>query len=51
MLGRVEARGKTSGAPVVTPIASVSYFRDGKVYLVRSYFDHGEALRAAGLAE
>jgi ketosteroid isomerase-like protein len=51
MLGRVEGRGRGSGAPVVTPAASISYFRDGKVYLVRLYLDHREALRAAGLTE
>jgi ketosteroid isomerase-like protein len=51
MLGRVEGRGRGSGAPVVTPVAIIDDFRDGKVCLVRSYFDHDEALRAACLAK
>ncbi len=49
MLGRVEGRGRGSGASVVTPGAAINYFRDGKIYLMRLYLDHGEALRAADL--
>jgi ketosteroid isomerase-like protein len=51
MLGQAEGRGRVSGARVVTTVASISFFRDGKVYLLRQYLDHREALRAAGVEE
>jgi ketosteroid isomerase-like protein len=51
MLGRMEGRGKGSGAPVDAPLGIVFDFRDEKVSRARSYLDHDEALRAAGLAE
>ena len=50
-LGRLEGRGRGSGAAVDTPQGGVADIRDGKVSCVRSYLDHGEALRAAGLTE
>lgn len=50
-LGRVEGRGHGSGVPLDTPLGAIYDFRDGKVWRMRSYPDHGEALRAAGLAE
>src|SRR6476659_4010496 len=50
-LGRLEGRGRGSGAVVETPQGAVGDFRDGKLSSVRSYLDHGEALRAAGLTE
>ena len=50
-LGRLEGRGRGSGAAVDTPQGGVADMRDGKVSCVRSYLDHGEALRAAGLTE
>jgi ketosteroid isomerase-like protein len=50
-LGRLEGRGKASGVSVDVPLAVISDFRDGKVCRTRSYLDHGEALRAAGLTE
>ena len=51
VLGRLEGRGRGSGAVVETPQGAVADFRDGKLSSVRSYLDHAEALKAVGLAE
>jgi ketosteroid isomerase-like protein len=51
VLGRVEGRGRGSGVQVDTPAGFVIDFRGVKVSRVRSYLDHGEALRAAGFSE
>jgi ketosteroid isomerase-like protein len=51
VLGRIVGRGRASGIPVETPVATITDFRDGKMARVRTYLDHGEALRAAGLSE
>ena len=51
MLGRVEGRGRGSGVQVDTPYGTVSDFRGGKISRIRTYLDHGETLRAAGLSE
>jgi ketosteroid isomerase-like protein len=48
-LGLFRNRGKASGAEVVSPIAYVVDFRDGKVAHVQTYLDHQQALEAAGL--
>ena len=50
-LGRIVGRGRASGVAVQTPGAIITDFRDGKIASVRTYLDHSEALRAAGLAE
>jgi ketosteroid isomerase-like protein len=50
-LGRLEGRGKASGVSVDVPFAIISDLRDGKMWRSRTYLDHGEALRAVGLAE
>jgi ketosteroid isomerase-like protein len=50
-LGRLEGWGRGSGVSVDVPLGVISDFRDGKVWRTRSYLDHGEALRAAGLSE
>jgi ketosteroid isomerase-like protein len=50
-LGRIEGRGRGSGVPVDAPMGAVFDFRGGKVWRARSYLDHGEGLRAAGLTE
>jgi ketosteroid isomerase-like protein len=50
-LGRIEGRGRGSGVPVNSPMGAVIDFRGGKVWRARSYLDHAEALRAAGLTE
>jgi ketosteroid isomerase-like protein len=51
MLGHLEGRGKASGVVVVEPLGMVFDFRDGEISRIHGYLDHGEALRAAGLAE
>jgi ketosteroid isomerase-like protein len=48
-LGRLLTRGRGSGVPVESPWGAVYDLRDGKVSRIRTYLDHGEALRAAGL--
>ncbi len=50
VLGRTEGRGRGSGVQVDSPIGVIYDFRDGKMSRVLAYFDHGEALRAAGLS-
>ena len=50
-LGRLEGQGRGSGVSVDVPLALISDFRDGKMWRSRTYLDHGEALRAAGLEE
>src|SRR4051794_29238016 len=50
-LGRIEGRGRGSGAVVETPQGAVVDFRDGKLSSARSYLDHAEALKAVGLEE
>ena len=50
-LGQMEGRGRGSGATVVSPAASLYEFRDGRIARLRSFLDHGEALRAACLDE
>jgi ketosteroid isomerase-like protein len=51
VLGRTEGRGRASGVQVDAPIGIVFDFRRGKVSRVRAHLDHGEALKAVGLAE
>jgi ketosteroid isomerase-like protein len=50
-LGRLKTRGRGSGVPVDSPWGCVYDFRGGEVSRIRTYLDHGEALRAAGLSE
>ena len=50
-LGRLEGRGKGSGISVDAPFWMLVDFRNDKLSRTRSYLDHGEALRAAGLSE
>jgi ketosteroid isomerase-like protein len=50
-LGKLEGRGRGSGVRVESSYGSVSDYRDGKVWCIRVFNDHHEALRAAGLAE
>jgi ketosteroid isomerase-like protein len=49
--GRIQARGRASGAEVESPISWVVEFRDDRVVRMRDYLDPKEALEAAGLAE
>jgi ketosteroid isomerase-like protein len=50
-LGRLKTRGRASGVPSESPWGGVYDFRDGKISRIRTYLDHGEALRAAGVPE
>ena len=50
-LGRNRGRGKGSGVAVDGPYGAVFDFRGDKISRIRLFVDHGEALRAAGLAE
>ena len=50
-LGRIEGRGRGSGVVVEAPMGAVLEFRGDKAWRARSYLDHDEALRAAGLTE
>jgi ketosteroid isomerase-like protein len=51
MVGRAEGRGRASGIAVDAPFGSILDFSGDKISRIRSYLDHGEALRAAGLSE
>jgi ketosteroid isomerase-like protein len=51
MLGRIEGRGRGSRAWIDSPTGTIFEFLNGKMSRVRTYLDHGEALRAAGLSE
>jgi ketosteroid isomerase-like protein len=51
VLGRAEGRGRGSGIEVDAPLATIYDCRDNKIWRSRNYLDHGEGLRAAGLAE
>ncbi len=50
-LGRLRTRGRASGVPSDAPWGGVYDLRGGKVSRIRTFLDHGEALRAAGLSE
>jgi ketosteroid isomerase-like protein len=50
-LGQMEGQGRRSGAVVRSPAASLYEFREGRIFRLRSFLDHNEALRAAGLAD
>jgi ketosteroid isomerase-like protein len=51
VLSRVEGRGAGSRGLVDAAMGQIFDFRDGKISRVRTYLDHGEALRAAGLQQ
>jgi ketosteroid isomerase-like protein len=48
---RLEGRGRGSGVPVTARQAFICDFRGNEISRTRSFLDHGEALRAAGLSE
>jgi len=50
-LGRIQGRGRGSGAPIDARGARLARFRDGLVTNFRTYPDRGEALEDVGLAE
>ncbi len=51
VLGQVHARGSGSGIELDSPVAYVFEFCDDLVARGTSFFDHGEALSAAGLMD
>ena len=51
VLGRLQGRGKGSGAPIDHPYVGIYDFRGDRIWRYRVYFDHAEGLRAAGLSE
>ena len=51
MLGRLEGRGRGSGAWVDAPQGTVFDFRAGRLCCVRTHLDHAEALRSVGLEQ
>jgi ketosteroid isomerase-like protein len=50
-LGRLEGRGRASGAPVESPFGVVFDFRGNRCSCIRAFPDHDEALQVAGLSE
>jgi len=50
-LGRLSARGRNSGAAINSPWAGIFDFRGAKIFRIRTYLDHPEALKAVGLEE
>jgi ketosteroid isomerase-like protein len=50
-LGRLKTRGRGSGVPIDSPWGGIYDLRGGAVSRIRTFLDHGEALRAAGLEE
>ena len=51
VLGRIYARGETSGIEIDSPWSAVLHYRDGKVIRAWDWLDHVSALEAVGLSE
>jgi ketosteroid isomerase-like protein len=51
VLGRLKGHGRGGGVPVDSPVGAVWELRDERIWRLRAYLDHGEALRVGGLAE
>jgi ketosteroid isomerase-like protein len=51
LLGRVEGRGKASGATVDSPLGIAFNLREGMVSRSRAYLDHDDAFKALGWEE
>ncbi len=51
VLGHVRGQGRGSGIELDSRYGAVAEFRQGKIISYRDYFDHDEALEAAGLRE
>ena len=49
--GRLQGRGRESGAPIDIEAASVAHFRNGLITRLRIFTNRSEALEAAGLSE
>jgi ketosteroid isomerase-like protein len=50
-LGRLSAQGRNSGAAIDAPWAGIFDFRAAKIFRIRTYLDHSEALKALGLED
>ena len=50
-LGHVLGRGRESGIEFDSPYGGLAEFKNGKCIRYSDYFDHAEALKAAGLRE
>jgi ketosteroid isomerase-like protein len=50
-LGRLRTRGRASGVPNDSPWGGVYDVRSGQISRIRTFLDHCEALRAAGVSE
>ena len=50
-LGHARGRGRESGIELDSQYGAVAEFMKGKIIAYRDFFDHGEALEAAGLSE
>jgi ketosteroid isomerase-like protein len=51
VLGRLRGHGRGGGVPVDSPVGAVWELRDGRIWRLRAYLDHAEALRVGGLEE
>lgn len=51
LIGRVVARGKSSGAPILQPIFVAVTVRNGKGARIEDHTERANALEAAGLSE
>jgi ketosteroid isomerase-like protein len=51
VLGHVRGRGRESGIELDSQYGAVAEFRKGRFITYRDFFDHREALKAAGLKE
>lgn len=51
VLGELEGHSRGSAVPVISPVGAVWELRDGKIWRLRAYLDHAEALQVAGLAD
>jgi ketosteroid isomerase-like protein len=51
VLGRIYARGETSGIEIDSAWSAVLHYRDGKIVSAWDWLDHESALAAVGLSE
>jgi ketosteroid isomerase-like protein len=51
LLATGRGRAEASGVPVMTKVATVWVLNHGRVIRLQAYFDHADALEAAGLSE
>lgn len=51
LLGRLEGRGRGSGAAVDSPLGMAFDLRDGRISRIRGYLEHSQALQAVGLED